>query len=567
MLRGVARLRLSNQKKTVRRLVPLCLLGFINNLKVMELQESQLNLSAIDQFKDQVTHLLGAASVVGDRRVIEERLENTLNVRRVCPLIVYPTQKEQLPLIIEWARHFGIPLYPLSCGQNIGYGQWAPPADNQVIVSLEKLNRIFAFDGDLGHIEVEPGVTQIQLADFLRWEGDAWMADMTGAPPKASVLGNLLEAGFGHSPLGDRRNHILEMEVVLGNGHTFRTGVFPDLGPNLSSLFVQSNFGIVTSVKIPLLKKNKHAITYTVQFDTDQELLDSVPSLRDLRLHGLLPSSIHLANSTRVLMSTQRFPESVPRVKILSEKNCLDFLKVPLIRTSLWMGVGAIYGTKGQVAQTKKEIALALKKHGRVSFYSERKVRILKQMAKVLKWFSETGFQKAQAGLESLESLHSLSLGRPSEKPEKNILWRQRKENLGLYWISPVLPAKAESLKQMLDLVRPIFEKYKFEMPLTITYLDKFHFVCVLNINFNKNQKEERVRALRAYREIVYSIYRAGFKLYRKGVRSQAFGIRRDRKLAIQQLKIVWDPRNIIAPGRYGLNLVDFVEASNKGNG
>lgn len=508
----------------------------------------------IDVFHEHVVDLLGASNVIDDVQLISQKLDNTMGLKRSVPMILFPQNLLQVQEIVHWAKDLRIPLYPISRGRNIGYGEWAPTGHGQVIVSLEKMNKIISFDGELGEIEIQPGVTQIQLSDFLLRNGDLWMADMTGAPPDASVLGNILEGGFGHSPLGNHREHILEIEAVLGNGRTLRTGRFPNLGPNLASLFVQSNFGIVTSVRIPLLKKTAHLETFTMGFKSEEDLIKALPELRELRHLGLMPNLIHVANSTRVLMSTQKFPKSMSPDHVLSEGDCLELLKDPLIKTSLWMGVGALYGTRGQILQSKKEMKRRLGKWAHISYFSPKKVKMLRSLISVLRFFSEKTYLKAKSGLESLESLHGLSLGRPSDKPAKNILWRcERQEDLGLYWISPVIRATAEELKTLLRVLRPVFKKFQFEMPLTLTLIDSVHMVCVLNISFNKKDKNEAVRALKAYREITNTIYHEGFRVYRKGVQRHGHGLSSNIKSELRKIKSVWDPEGIIAPGRYSI--------------
>ena len=91
-----------------------------------------------------------------------------------------------------------------------------------------------------------------------------WL-DCTGSGPEASILGNTLERGFGHTPYGDHFLNSCGMEVILGDGRQLNTGfghyagaqttyTFKyGIGPFIDGLFTQSNFGIVTKLGIWLM--------------------------------------------------------------------------------------------------------------------------------------------------------------------------------------------------------------------------------------------------------------------------------------------------------------------------
>ena len=54
----------------------------------------------------------------------------------------------------------------MSCGHNWGYGANSPVLNHQAILDLSELRTICDFDEKLGVVEIEPGVTQGQLAYF-----------------------------------------------------------------------------------------------------------------------------------------------------------------------------------------------------------------------------------------------------------------------------------------------------------------------------------------------------------------------------------------------------------------
>lgn len=69
-----------------------------------------------------------------------------------------------------------------------------------MIVDLGRMNRIHTVDGELGYAVIEPGVTQRQLAEHLAEQGMPFWCDCTGSGPNSSLIGNIVERGFGHTP-------------------------------------------------------------------------------------------------------------------------------------------------------------------------------------------------------------------------------------------------------------------------------------------------------------------------------------------------------------------------------
>ncbi len=115
------------------------------------------------------------------------------------------------------------PSIPISSGKNWGYGSRVPPRDG-VLVDLGRLNRIVDFSEELAYVTVEPGVTQRQLYQFLPERSSQLWMDATGASPDCSIVGNTMERGFGHTPMGDHCSNVCGLEVVLGSGDVIETG-------------------------------------------------------------------------------------------------------------------------------------------------------------------------------------------------------------------------------------------------------------------------------------------------------------------------------------------------------
>jgi hypothetical protein len=115
-------------------------------------------------------------------------------------------------------------LESFSSGKNWGYGSSVPVTTSSVLLDLGRLNQIVDFSEELAYVTVEPGVTQGQLHEFLQARKSNLWLDATGAGPDCSLIGNVMERGFGHTPYGDHFAQVCGFEVVLPTGDMAQTG-------------------------------------------------------------------------------------------------------------------------------------------------------------------------------------------------------------------------------------------------------------------------------------------------------------------------------------------------------
>ena len=111
-----------------------------------------------------------------------------------------------------------------------------------------------------------------------------------------SVVGNALENGATYLPTGSDMAAACGMEVVLPSGEVLRTGMgaMPgnrawhvykrSLGPSLDTLFMQSNFGIVTKMGVWLMPYPECYMPLWLRVWNDDDLPALVETLRALML-------------------------------------------------------------------------------------------------------------------------------------------------------------------------------------------------------------------------------------------------------------------------------------------
>ena len=509
----------------------------------------------LDTFSREARAIVGEDHVVTDPGSLAKLSENSLALKRTTLAAVYPGSTEQVAELVKLARQAKIPLYPVSRGRNMGYGDRAPATDNQVLLELSRMRAIREYDDELGLVLIESGVSQRDLYDFLRQQHSPYWMDATGAGLEASIVGNTLEGGFGHTPLGNHREAFSDAEIVLGDGQTFRTGRFPGLGPDLKGLFVQSNFGIVTAMRVPLLPAPEHFESFVLRSDQAGHLPKIVDALRRLRMQGVVSSCVHIANPVRYLMSSRTCPEGY-QDQVITDDEAIRIMSSRLLPVGYWNAAGGLYGSRRAVAAYKAQMTRALRGVAKLMFFSNAKLTALEFLAGLAPTRGQGAFKRIQDSLVSFAHIHRLMQGVPTDEAFRNISWRVNdRDKLGLIWFAPCQDAKGANAVRMLDLAVPLFEGHGFEMPVTITLVTSERMVAVFNIVFDKTNPNETSRAWKLYAALRELFSAKGFSPYRTSV-MDTYSLQLmdpERAQVLGRIKAALDPDAIMSPGRYGI--------------
>jgi 4-cresol dehydrogenase (hydroxylating) flavoprotein subunit len=267
---------------------------------------------------------------------------------------------------------------------------------------------------------------------------------------------------------------------------------------------------------------------------------------------------VHSGNSTRTLMTSSQFPKECDPASALNEKQCQNILnKGSLIHFGTWTSIGAFYGFNNEVDQNVKRLKQSLKGIAKIRIFTDQKLALADRILNMPILRKIDGLNAARKSFETLKALHGILRGQPSHVPSNNIYWRvQEKSNLGLAWFSPVIPATAQDAAFLIKASRAIYEKYNLEMPITLTLINEKKMTAVYNICFDKSKPEEVKRAHQAYLELSSTINALGYQPYRLGILSDAKAAMGEKKLNfLNTLKRALDPNNIMAPGRYGIDI------------
>ena len=265
--------------------------------------------------------LLGESHVLEGDAVQALYGGDTTGARRKIPAALQITKSASLEQVMRIATHHRIPVYPISTGQNWGYGTALPARDGSVLIDLGRLRKILHFDAELGVVTLEPGVTQGMLAEFLSKGNHPYLVPVTGAGPTCSLLANALERGYGVTPHVDHFGAVTDIEAVLPDGSVFKTALREaggeelarlfkyGIGPYSTGLFTQSGLGIVRRMSIILARRPETVKACLFSLKDDALLETAVVRIRTImsKLQGTI-GAINLMNQHRMLSMSAPYP-------------------------------------------------------------------------------------------------------------------------------------------------------------------------------------------------------------------------------------------------------------------
>jgi 4-cresol dehydrogenase (hydroxylating) len=515
--------------------------------------------------------VVGQQNIITSDHALSAAETATFETSARIPAIVRPGSREEVQASMRIANHHRIAVYPISSGRNWGYGSRVPTSEAAVLLDLGRMNRIVDFNETLGYVTVEPGVTQLQLFQFLEDRKSKLWMDCTGASPHCSLIGNTMERGFGHTPYGDHFAHSCGLEVVLPEGQVIQTGFARyegaaaaplyrwGVGPSLDGLFSQSNLGIVTRMTIWLMPAPEYFQAYYFRSETEAALGPIIDALRPLRMNGTIRSSSHIGNDYKVLSALQQYPwKETGGETPLGETQMTKFRRE--LNIGAWSGSGALYGTKTQVAEARRLLRAALKgKATRLQFLDDDKLRLASRFAGIYEKISGWNLKRT---LAVLKPVYGLMKGVPTDHPLFSAYWRKRtappadmnpdRDGCGLLWCSPIAPNTGSDALRISKIARECIFSYGFEPVISLTVLTDRTLSCIVSITYDRAQPGEDDQAARCYSHLLNSFAEHGYRSYRLSIRGMdAMEEGSAYSETLRVLKQTLDPKGILAPGRY----------------
>ena len=485
------------------------------------------------------------------------------------PVALRPTTTEHVQQIVKIAQRFSTPIYPLSTGNNWGYGTSVPVQSPAAIVDLSSMNRILEFDEELGVVTLEPGVTQGELSNYLNACDLPFMAPVTGAGPSCSILANALERGFGVTPITDHFGAVISMKVVLPNGEIFEsyTRTFKSAGlaqafkwgtgPYLDGLFSQSNLGIVVDASIALQARAERSGALLFVLDSNQHVEEATATIRQLlTTAGQNIGAINLMSRNRVECML-RGARNMSRNSGAASIN--PSLSMP---AGAWFGLASVYGCKEHYRATCRLARRRLRTCARrIRIYDSGDVQRFRWLSALA---ARVGWPQLSDHVNRLEAAVAIVDGNPSTfalrlayaksgvaNDQYNL--NPARDGCGLFWYSPIVPLRRGVVGQFIDFTERTCKKRGLSAPITMTSLTPRCYASTVPLLFDRADPVAELQAIKCIEELHEKGLALGFVPYRVGSQFMAALVRHGNGFwsTVDAVKSAIDPNLVFAPGRY----------------
>ncbi len=210
-------------------------------------------------FLDQLKQALPAEAFrdVGAQYLEEPRGRWQGQALAVCA----PRSTKEVSNLLKLCNESRVPVVPYSGGTGLVGGQIKEDGPAPVLLSLERMNAIRAFDAEAGTLTIEAGAVLQDVHGIAEDEG--WVFPLTLASQGSARIGGLLATNAGGVNViryGNARDLVLGIEAVLADGTGVNT-LSPlrknNTGYDLRHLLIGSEgtLGVITAASLRLFPK------------------------------------------------------------------------------------------------------------------------------------------------------------------------------------------------------------------------------------------------------------------------------------------------------------------------
>ena len=171
-------------------------------------------------------------------------------------VILFPKSTEQVANILSYCSHNNLTIVP--SGGRTGLAGGAAAQNNEIVLSLEKMNKILNIDPISMTAEVESGVTTQALQEAAKAENLFFPLDLA-AKGSSQIGGNISTnaGGLKFIRFGGARDQVIGLEVVLPSGEVLNLNTQVrknNCGYDLKQLFIGSEgtLGVITKATLKL---------------------------------------------------------------------------------------------------------------------------------------------------------------------------------------------------------------------------------------------------------------------------------------------------------------------------
>jgi FAD/FMN-containing dehydrogenase len=225
------------------------------------------------------------AAIVGDRYAITDKDAQApylVELRGLyqghTPVVLRPASVEEVSKILQLANETATPIVPQ--GGNTGLVGGQIPLHNEIVLSLNRLDRIREIDATSNTLTCEAGVT-LQRAREAAAAADRLYPQLLPSEGSCTIGGNLSTNAGGTAAIahGIARSHVLGVEAVLADGRVLNNLnklKKDNTGYDLKNLFIgaEGTLGIITAAVLRLVPRPRSVETAFAGIESPEAALE-----------------------------------------------------------------------------------------------------------------------------------------------------------------------------------------------------------------------------------------------------------------------------------------------------
>ncbi|MGB9729121.1 MAG: FAD-binding oxidoreductase [Thermoprotei archaeon] len=238
--------------------------------------------------------IVGNENVEDDELIIRLYVKNAVYMEGSAVAIVFPRSAEDVSKIVKYCYKNDVKIYPQGSASEI-VGS-STPAENGVVLSLERMTKIKEINIIDSYVIVEPGLRLFELNQQLAKYGYIFPIDP--ASVKSASVGGAINSGSGGmmgAKYGTMKDWVLGLEFVLPdeNGTILRLGSKTTKyrqGYDIIRLIVGSEgtLAIVTEAILKIIPLPENVITIAGFFSELKDLIETVIDIKKSRIDVLI---------------------------------------------------------------------------------------------------------------------------------------------------------------------------------------------------------------------------------------------------------------------------------------
>ena len=254
-----------------------------------------------DAIVKDLRRLVPAETIISDEEGRRAYETDALTAYRRVPLAVaLPTSTEEVSRLLRYCHANDIKVVARGAGTSLSGG--ALPAEDALVITVSRMNRVLGIDTMNRTATVEVGITNLGISETVKAQGFFYAPDPS-SQLACTLAGNIgMNSGGAHClKYGVTTNNILGLKMVLMDGEVIDIGGahLDAAGYDLMGLMVGSEgqFGIVTEATVRILRSPEGARPMLLGFNSSETAGQCVSAIIAA---GIIPVAIEFMDKPAI---------------------------------------------------------------------------------------------------------------------------------------------------------------------------------------------------------------------------------------------------------------------------